>query len=139
MQHSGLRIGRILITAQLLLYSMFTFIVISGAILNILLLASSILEILTIGLLSLLAGIGLLAIIWEVVKRSYLVGGAIFLALCIFTIFSILFNYKEELGLFNEPTYILVLAFLLQCLYAVTGLIIVLRGKNLLLTNRESK
>ena len=66
MQHSGLRIGTIPITAALLLYTLLTVSVISGVVVNVLrasINTNSFLELFIYGLISLLMGIGFIAII----------------------------------------------------------------------------
>ena len=134
MQDRELRIGGVPITAQVLLYTMFTISVISSAIVNTLPWATqsrSFLEILIVGLVSLLVAIGFIAIILEVTKRWYFIGGILFLAIGLFALISIIFNYIENIGPFNDP-YTLVLGLLVYISTTLAGLIIILRGKSFL-------
>ena len=132
MRRSGLKIGRIPITAELLLYALLTISVISGLIVNTSLWATqskSLLEIFIIGLVSLLGGIGFIAIILEVAKRWYIIGGVIFLAIGLFALFSIFFSYNEELGLLHDPPYMFALALLIYVSLTVSGIIVIIKGK----------
>ena len=135
MQHSGLRIGTIPITAALLLYTLLTVSVICGVVVNVLrasINTNSFLELFIYGLISLLMGIGFIAIILEVAKRWHFIGGILFLVIGLFALISILFSYVENIGPFNDYPYLLVPVLLIYVSLTVSGVIVIMRGKSFL-------
>ncbi|MFC1865370.1 hypothetical protein ACFLYB_01485 [Chloroflexota bacterium] len=135
MQDRELRIGRIPITAELLLYTLLAISVISGVVVNVLKAAiniSSFPELFIYGLISLLLGIGIIAIIWEVVKRRRRVGGAIFLAIAIYMLWGLLYEYNHENGSLYDYPYLMAPVLVLAVSWIVSGVIIILRGKSFL-------
>ena len=132
-----MKIGTIPVTAELLLYTLLTISVISSVIANTLQLASqskSFLEILITILVSLLVSIGFIAIIWEVTKRWYLVGGVLFIAIAIFILWGIIYSYNQGIGTFYDTPYLLAPLLVLITSLAISGTIIIMRGKSFLTT-----
>ena len=136
MSYPRLRIGTIPVTAKLLLYTLLTISVISGVIGSVLLRAAdtsnSFLEIFIIGLVSLLAGIGFIAIILGVAKRWQFVGGAIFLSLALFILFSLPSGYNMERSFLHDYPYLIVPLLVTTLSWAISGVIIIIRGKDFL-------
>lgn len=137
MQYSGFKIGRIPITAELLLYALLTISVISGVVVNVLrasINTNSFLELFIYGLISLLMGIGFIAIIWEVTKRWHRVGGVLFIAIAIFILWGIIYSYNQGIGTFYDTPYLLAPPLVLITSLAISGTIIIMRGKSFLTT-----
>ncbi len=132
MKYSGFQIGKITITAELLLYTLLTISVISGVIANVLKTAtntSSFFDLFITGLISLLAGIGFIVIVLGIAKRWHRVGGVIFLGIALFILFSLPFSYNEELSLFHNYPYLIAPALVIALSWAVSGVIIIISGK----------
>ena len=128
MKNSRVKIGRIPITTELLLYTLLTISVISsvvGNVLNAAINSSNFLELFISGLISLLIVIGMIAIIWGVVKRWHRVGGAIFLAIAIYMLWGLLYAYNQELGLLYDYPYLVAPALVWTVSWAISGVIII--------------
>ena len=137
--NTKLKIGSIPITAKLLLYTLLTISVISSVLVNTLhwvTLSESFLEIFIMGLVSLLAGIGfiaiILAIILEVVERWHRIGGVIFLGIAIYMLWGILYSYNQELSPFYNHPYLLVPLLMVALSWVIYGVIIIIHGKSFL-------
>ncbi len=133
MRYSGLRIGTIPVSSKLLLYTLITISVISGMIGSILAnIPGSLLSIFLTILVSLLGGIGFVAIILEVAKRWSLVGGGIFLGIALVILFSLPYGDNEAFDSFRFAPYILTTLVVLNVSWLIAGIIIILRGKSFL-------
>ena len=132
MRNSRLKIGSIPITAKLLLYTLLTISVISGAITSFLGAAinnSSFLELFMWGLTPPLMGIGFIAIILLVAKRWQRVGGAILLGMALYTLSGFFYQYNQELGSFYDHPYLIAPFLVMIVSWAISGVIIIIRGK----------
>jgi len=132
MKYSGFQIGKIPITAELLLYTLLTISVISGVIANVLKAAtntSNFFELFITGLISLLAGIGFIVIVLGLAKRWHRIGGVIFLGIALFILFSLPFSYNEELSLFYDYPYLITPLLVTALSWAISGVIIIIKGK----------
>ena len=110
MRNIELKIGRIPVTAKLLLYTLLTISVISGVIgstLKVLTNNINTLDLFIYILIAILAGIGFIAIILEVAKRWHRVGGGLFVGISIFILASLPSGFNEELHLFHDHPYII--------------------------------
>ena len=143
MKYSGFKIGRIPVTAKLLLYTLLTISVVSGIVGNSLMLATNNVSSLDffifyvlMGVGAMLAGIGFVAIILEVARRWQRVGGGLFIGIAIFIFASLPSGFNEELRLFHDHPYIIAPVLIINISWLISGIIIILRG-NFLSTKAE--
>lgn len=142
MKYSGLKIGSIPITSKLLLYTLLITGVISGTITSLLGVAinnSSFLDFLMWGLALPLMGIGFIAIILLIAKRWQRIGGAILLAVMLYSLAGVLYEYNNELGLFYDHPYLIALFLVMIFSWAISGVIIIVRGKSFLVVKKLSR
>ncbi len=132
-----MKIGRIPVTAKLLLYTLLTISVISGVIGSTLTAATyniSSLELFIYVLIAILGGIGVVAILLEVAKRWQHVGGGLFVGIPIIIFASLPAGFNEEFHLFHDYPYLIAPLLLWNTAWLISGIIIILRGRNLLTT-----
>jgi hypothetical protein len=135
MKYSGFKIGRIPVTAKLLLYALLTISVISGVIGSALTTANisiSLLGFFVTILVAILAGIGFVAIILEAAKRWSLVGGGIFIGFALFILFSLPYGYNEAFNSHRFSPFILATLVVWNVSWLISGIIIIFRGKDIL-------
>ena len=140
MKYSGFKIGKIPITAQLLLYTLLTISVISGTIGSALTTANipgSFLGYFITILVAILAGIGFVAIILEVAKRWILIGGGIFIGIALFILFSLPYGYNEAFNSHRFHAFILATLVVWNISWLISGIIIILRGKSFLTAKKS--
>ena len=132
MKYNGFQIGRIPITAELLLYTLLTISVISGVIANVLKTATitgGFLDLFITGLISLLTSTEFIVIVLEIAKRWHRVGGTIFLGIALFILFSLPLSYNEELSLFHDYPYLIAPLLVIALSWVISGVIIIINGK----------
>jgi len=135
MRNIELKIGRIPVTAKLLLYTLLTISVISiviGSTLTAVTYDISSLELFIYVPVAILSGIGFVAIILEIAKRWQRVGGALFVGIAIFVFASLPSGFNEELDLFHDHPYLVAPLLVWNICWLISGIIIILRGKSFL-------
>lgn len=136
MQNRELKIGTIPVTAKLLLYTLLTISVISGAVASVLgavVNNSSLIEIFMWGLSPPLMVIGFIAIILLVAKRWQRVGGVILLGVALYTLFGLFYQYNQKFGLFYDHPYLIAPFMVMIVSWVISGVIIIIRGKSFLM------